>query len=529
MVFASAGLGAWPWPPLARPPLTGTPWPEAIRGSRKLRAPAGVGLLDGQGLRCGFVQKGLGEQKHPAIGQRSRVRHLPRWVIAYLIEIDRRQLFARDGYSSLFKYCTDKLGMSEDVAGTRIAGARLAARFPVVLDMLADGRLYLSGLRLLKPHLDAANHTEILAAADSKSKRDIELLIAKRFAKPDAAASVRKLPAPKPPALEASDLFASGDEPVDTQATPQSPVSDEAAYGEQDRELPGRAGARVPDAAAAESAEDAAAAPPRLSLGEPAATPMSPARASRPAAHPAPAPEPLSASRYKVTFTASKELVGKLEHAQALLSHVVRSGDLEEVFDRALTMLIEAEEKRRFGARRQRRKASARKGNAKTKPASGVVSETDRAAGATCDSSDTTYAGASTMPTDTASPASPASIDAPSQSEAPPKAPSRHIPAAIRREVYERDDRRCTYRGPDGRRCNETHNLEFDHIEPWGRGGETSVANIELRCQIHNVYRARQCYGSEYVDEITLRSSPSSDRTMSRRVSSMTLLARATT
>ena len=58
---------------------------------------------------------------------------------------------------------------------------------------------------------------------------------------------------------------------------------------------------------------------------------------------------PLSAKRYKVTFTASEEVVGKFQQARALLSHVVVGNDLEGVIERALTVLIKTEEKRRFG------------------------------------------------------------------------------------------------------------------------------------------------------------------------------------
>jgi len=40
---------------------------------------------------------------------------------------------------------------------------------------------------------------------------------------------------------------------------------------------------------------------------------------------------------------------------------------------------------------------------------------------------------------------------------------SRHIPDAIKREVFERDGGRCTFTDEHGRRCAETGALEFDH------------------------------------------------------------------
>ena len=48
---------------------------------------------------------------------------------------------------------------------------------------------------------------------------------------------------------------------------------------------------------------------------------------------------------------------------------------------------------------------------------------------------------------------SPRSPQASTRSDARSKTPSRHIPAAIRREVWARDGGRCTYVSPQGRQC----------------------------------------------------------------------------
>jgi len=66
---------------------------------------------------------------------------------------------------------------------------------------------------------------------------------------------------------------------------------------------------------------------------------------------------------------------------------------------------------------------------------------------------------------------------------------TRHIPAAIRREVFERDGHRCTYEGPTGRRCDSTHDLQLDHIHPWGCGGATKAENLRVLCSTHNRHR----------------------------------------
>jgi len=67
----------------------------------------------------------------------------------------------------------------------------------------------------------------------------------------------------------------------------------------------------------------------------------------------------------------------------------------------------------------------------------------------------------------------------------------------VRRAVRERDGRRCTFVGTSGRRCGATRRLEFDHVLEISRGGESTVANLRLRCRAHNQYMAAQALGAE--------------------------------
>jgi hypothetical protein len=75
---------------------------------------------------------------------------------------------------------------------------------------------------------------------------------------------------------------------------------------------------------------------------------------------------------------------------------------------------------------------------------------------------------------------------------------SRHVPHAVRKRVWSRDEGRCTFLGTLGR-CAETGGLEFHHIVPFARGGGTTVENITLRCRAHNQYEAEQVFGAEKV------------------------------
>ena len=71
---------------------------------------------------------------------------------------------------------------------------------------------------------------------------------------------------------------------------------------------------------------------------------------------------------------------------------------------------------------------------------------------------------------------------------------ARHIPRAVRRAVWQRDEGRCTFAGPHGR-CGETAWLELHHIVAFARGGPTEVANLTLRCRAHNQFEAMREFG----------------------------------
>ena len=72
---------------------------------------------------------------------------------------------------------------------------------------------------------------------------------------------------------------------------------------------------------------------------------------------------------------------------------------------------------------------------------------------------------------------------------------SRHVPAAIRREIWQRDEGRCAFTGNAGR-CPERGFLELHHVIPFAEGGPTTAENLQLRCRAHNAYEAERHFGS---------------------------------
>ncbi len=147
--------------------------------------------------------------------------------------------------------------------------------------------------------------------------------------------------------------------------------------------------------------------------------------------------EPLGLQRFRIQFTADQRTQDQLGEARALLRHQIPNGDLAEIFDRALSLLV---------AELRRKKFAETKG-----PRSTQAAQDSR--------------------------------------------PSRHIPAAIRRAVVARDGGRCTYVDENGRRCSATELLEFHHTKPWARSRRHSADEIFLMCQPHNQHAAVQDYG----------------------------------
>jgi len=310
-------------------------------------------------------------------------RHAMADVIEHLVEMERRRLYLSRAVSSLYRYCIERLGYAEDAALKRHRVAKLALRLPQVLEELRAGTVHLTGLFLLSTHSTEHNAAVLLGQARGKSRRQIEELIARWFPRPDV-----------PPSLE--------------------PISSEAS----------------------EPAEAV-----QLVLGDarPSVDPGRPSTCSR-ACEPARARlEPLSPTRLRVEFTARAELYEKLEKAREILSHAVPSGDLGELFERALDALIEQETRKRFGASKPHKPR-------KLKPG------------------------------------------------------SRHVPVEIERAVWERDQAQCTFVDYEGHRCAERRFLTIEHRTPFALDGPPTLENLCLLCRAHNLENARQVFGEPHIE-----------------------------
>ena len=75
-------------------------------------------------------------------------------------------------------------------------------------------------------------------------------------------------------------------------------------------------------------------------------------------------------------------------------------------------------------------------------------------------------------------------------------AESRHVPDAVRDEVFVRDGGRCTFVAADGTRCQCTKGLQADHIKPFANGGTHDASNLRLLCGAHNRRAAERTMGA---------------------------------
>jgi hypothetical protein len=383
----------------------------------------------------------------------SRSRRVEADLVQHVGEVEERRLYAREASSSMFTYCTERLHLSEAEAYLRITVARAAREHPPLLTMLADGRLHLSGIAKLLPILTRENRDGLLERATHRSKRQILELVAEFSPRPDAPSFMHKLPQSRlvtPPAATQGSVRRAA-APLEL-----GPDGAAAASGSTATRRTNVGGAESfelrPNAVGTLPAPEATTGSGRADIASPVLGPDrvepsgSPTPAPRPVSHtvlmaapPRPAVvQPLSPGRYRVQFTASAELHGKLERLQSLMRSEVPDGDLSAIIEAAVTEKLERIEARRY---------------AKTSASRKELADTD------------------TSPH------------------------SRHIPAAVRRAVRERDGNRCRYVDERGRRCGERDPLELHHRHPFGMGGDHSPTNLRLLCPTHNQYLAELDYG----------------------------------
>jgi hypothetical protein len=107
---------------------------------------------------------------------RSERQRLPA-ILSRLGEIDSRDAQPPKG-ASLFAYCLKVLRWSEGETWRRIRAARASKRYPKIRLYLGSGRLTMSAVAALEPHLTAENHRELVRKVQSLSSRELDAFLA---------------------------------------------------------------------------------------------------------------------------------------------------------------------------------------------------------------------------------------------------------------------------------------------------------------------------------------------------------------
>ena len=107
-------------------------------------------------------------------------------IVLYLAEVDRRGIYRDAGFSSLFTFCTDRLGYSEAGAGRRVRAARCLAQSPEIYSQLKNGTITLCSLSEVATVFTPENQELVLTAIQGASKREAQA-IAQSFGAPKPA------------------------------------------------------------------------------------------------------------------------------------------------------------------------------------------------------------------------------------------------------------------------------------------------------------------------------------------------------
>jgi hypothetical protein len=272
------------------------------------------------------------------------------------------------------------------------------------------------------------------------------------------------------------------------------------------------------------------------------------------------APVVTSPRRYRVQFTADQAFVDLLSEARDLLWHQLPDGDLASVQRLALEALVARLRRRKYAATQEQAQASsaspapvpARHPPSDAPARRDAASPTAPAPARRNDSTPTAPVPASDASSGEASAGSPGAAESvawtpdaalarshdaapapPSPSLPGDSAPARcnaeapamtaltpgdlrarvpsssaqasvprpHVPAAVRREVWQREGACCTFVDERGVRCRATAALEFHHEHAHALGGPSTPGNLTLRCRAHNRLAAELDFGADRVAE----------------------------
>ncbi|MEK7790755.1 MAG: HNH endonuclease signature motif containing protein, partial [Deltaproteobacteria bacterium] len=229
-----------------------------------------------------------------------------------------RRLYAKEGYSSLFNYLRERFHYSESSAYRRIQAAKMTLIFPEVLGLIEKGKVNLTTLSLIEPHVSKENVGAIVAQVIAKSKRETEAILDSQFLtqRETVRDKIRRLPVfedkrrveaigqeKSPPPVRGGEFLL----PL-ANTTPKSQT------------------AQIYTASGGSNFEESKT-------------------------------ELVARRRVKIEFCADEGLAGKIERAKEILRHKFPEGKFEDIFNQALEDMLEKRDPMRKVERLEKRKS----------------------------------------------------------------------------------------------------------------------------------------------------------------------------
>ena len=406
--------------------------------------------------------------------------HIEAVVSDHLREIERRRLYLTLGCSSMFDYAVRELGYSTGAAWRRLKTMRLCADVAGARTRLQEGTLTVDAAAQLQHAFERQDRKQMKGGGSGSRA---------------GAGS-----APAAPGLATPTMTPQAERPV-------APVLDLAAREELVAQAAGKSTRQVQEMLAEVDPE---------------------------LARPNDRMRPLGAGRWELKAVIDDDCRLGLEQLKGLLSHVDPQMTTGQLLGRLVQEALDRHDPSRppRGRRGGRRSAEVAAATSAPKdpvaPTAAAVPRTGQPASAVSSrgampgrrpvaaSRTAEVAGVTSAPKDAAGPDTAAAAgiaaSAPKVGGGPPRAAappaprtvrratagaappqrvrSRAIPAAVRRQVWERDRGCCSYVDrASGRRCGSRHLLEIDHVVPYALGGSAEPDNLRLLCAAHHRHR----------------------------------------
>ena len=364
-------------------------------------------------------------------------------VIDHLRELERRRLYLSLGCSSLFDYATRELGYSEAAAWRRIKAMRLCREVEGARERMRDGSLTLNSAALLQNAFDRQERKR--SGGGRGAQVSVRPAVAPNGSAPDGGASSRVLGAPAQ----------TGERAEEPQA---APVLDSSARQALVEQAAGKSTRQVEKLLAGVDPELTA---------------------------PADRIRPLGEERWELKAVIDDDCRRGLEQLKGLLSHVDPHLTLGQLVERVVREAVERHDPAR-PPRGRRAATSAPKGAAGI--GASAARRTAMPAGVTTSPAKVRVdSGRRAASVERSAPAARTAASAPKPESSVRR---RAIPAAIKRQVWERDRGCCSYVDRDsGRRCGSRHLLQVDHVVPYALGGSADPDNLRLLCAAHHRHR----------------------------------------